>query len=258
VLLATVGVVLFGVIIRWFVRLHDHWRLPTGQDLQRAIRESFAFAPLRVEELLIVRAAGDEASGVLAAAHIVTWLIAKLSRVLASVGMIGDYIEKIPANRTRRTQCAVAGLFVIMAVFLQWYLNHANTMVGILWISVARWFALAAAIDFGSRIVPRFGQTGILPIFGQCALAVQCVAGVLILPTIIMLTLCSVPFGTDVAALSALFEFSVESSPPGSFNVSGTITNATGLSHSASYQDSELLSRIGAWIRCRMSHAAAL
>jgi hypothetical protein len=80
----------------------------------------------------------------------------------------------------------------------------------------------------------------------------QVVAGSLLLPVIIFLSLVTAPFGIDAGLLAGIFELSAETTPPGNFSVFQIQDSLLpGLRHSLTYGDDATLDAIVNWIVSR-------
>ena len=76
-------------------------------------------------------------------------------------------------------------------------------------------------------------------------------SAVLLVPIIVLLSILSIPFGFDTVVSAALFDLSVEASPPGTFKINTIVSHGEGMAHSAAYESDEVIVRMGEWIERR-------
>jgi hypothetical protein len=232
------GLVFSWVIARWANTLH------TGVDL------SF----LNREKIMFLRAPGDEASGTLNAAHILSW----------AVGKVVTWPTLAVWHAQQRAQ-----------QFIDWatkFLDHKYLAAG-----------LISVIVFGGTVILLGGYRGPFPV------AVSIAALVCALLFIVLLLISLVAYGNVFTSLPAMFftafllfplvlvgglvgwltigpemavaallwEVTAETTPPGNWNVEllrpkeDSSDDILTLQHSAAYQNPDALKLIGGWIRDR-------
>ncbi len=196
-------------------------------EIYKAVVASFSLPQLSSTELLVLRAPGDEASAALGASEFASWLFGRLSVFAQRVYRLGASLKELNDRLGRPTRICLAlgGLC-------------ASCLLSRL---AATWL-----------IIPIFT----LSIVGGCVLFskewggyIQVAYMVVAIPLLLLCSLFSVAFGADCALLATFLEFSVDTTPIGTFSViSLKAPTARGLWHSLPYSDAEAFEAIVAWI----------
>jgi hypothetical protein len=213
-------------------------------DIYASWRDSFALPKLSATELLIVRSTGYEATGALAVSHVVAWALSVLSRLFDRVFRAGEWVANTNNRYSPARRAAYAAGPLLFGAVALWYtfvhdIISSPIMSEVL--SLAGWVLVATAIGF----IRAFGYD----LYGLVGFTLQALCGALLLPIVIVLMLCVLPFGSDTAIFGVLFEISAESSPPGTFTIFHSAESVAGLSHSAPYDSDEALLQVAAWVR---------
>jgi hypothetical protein len=212
----------------------------------RALRESFSLAKVSEQELLIVRSAGDEASGVLAIAHLSSWCMAVVSRIVSKLYSVGEWIRGTKARALSRGRGDPGVISLILGIVIIGYAFVAHNLS----------FPLQAIIFSTGIVLTSIGLSFSLDVDGNDPFQVvggifQAIGGALLIPIVLLLSVFSAPFGLDTMLSATLFEFSAESSPPGTYKVTQTDAKAIGLSHSSPYSNVELLKKLADFVISR-------
>jgi hypothetical protein len=212
-------------------------------SIKEPLGESFRFPALPSDSVLIVRAAGDEASAALATSHFLSLGLSGLSRTFGRLAVAGIWIMAINSRLLLKRRikysavCCLAG-FVLLAARayarIDWSVDVLN---------ISGWAFVLLSVAFGIGFL--FEGIGLLAIG---------TVGLPLLIGIAAITIASSPFGIDTALLAPLFEISAESTPPGRFTTLELSDEQTkGLWHSTSYESEEAFREIASWIKTRGS-----
>lgn len=246
ILLILGGVLSMFIAIDLFVR-RVFFGGKTHDEIYQNWRQSLALPELDAERLLIIRSSGDEASGALAVGHLAAWSLSAMSRRLNAVFSIGEWFSTLNDRWSPewRTACA-SGLLVAGSVALCYAVFVRFDPLDVVWGTI--FFGGVLATILGLSFARPFG----FDLFLLIGLILQALCGALTLPLMLLLMVCALPFGADIALLSLLFDLSAESTPPGNFTVfqSAFVRPGT-LSHSAPYENEETVVRVAEWLHAR-------
>jgi pimeloyl-ACP methyl ester carboxylesterase len=229
----------FGVVIvlSW-LNIGQRWVAAAAKSAQR-----YTIPGLSRNQLLIVRIGGDEASAGLGAAQFIGWLGQRLwLRVNALLERMskGDDIDRALEPRELRALMspvvAIAGPMVVLLIVLllgapQWVVS---------WTSVLCIFFVVPAlivVSWGALTGFAAAITALLAFLSSCLIGLPLIA-----------------FSPDLAIMGLLLEFSVETTPPGTWTVlhldatAEDSQNMFVLRHSLSYLSSRAVIAIASWM----------
>jgi hypothetical protein len=207
-----------------------------------AVPSSLEYPVVNPTKVLILRAAGDEASAALGAAHLVSWIAGRLW--LATSRLLGealDTIERWRATLMRHGAIAagIAALAVVGVVAMlklpkppRWLESTSVTAVAVAFLMLALW-----------------ARGGLVAAFvGRFLLAAMAT------PFLLAVALVGVAIGPELVIAGLLFQVTAETTPPGCWKVwqvTGGDEDADrggGLMHSASYQNPLALRILHDWM----------
>jgi len=200
------------------------------------ILDSFQFPAMICDAILVVRAAGDEASAALEAVHFISLLLAGLARVPRILAALGSWVDTLDKR---------------------WSPLHRILLGVVILLTAMVWFMLEPRAGMSEAIVNRvlfaIGTALVIPsIFGTISILITAVAGTLLVIILTLIAIVSSPFGLDAALLTPVFEVSAETTPPGKVTLLEISTPLTqGLWHSTPYGSEEAFREIVSWIRNR-------
>jgi hypothetical protein len=208
-------------------------------DRFRRLRHELTLPKDLAVPVLILRTTGDEASAALAVSQFLSWLIVKVTAVLAvlasKVAIFSD--ERELSNREL--------FWVRMAVVAGW------PLIFVVW---ARKYEPIVSVDFAYPV-----WTLIVSLIGSLTAILLCswAARIILLTCVLLVLLIRVvsllPFGVDIAAASIVLQITAEATPPGAWNlthVSGRVSESvTGLAHTYIYNDEDALIAIAKFLR---------
>jgi hypothetical protein len=211
------------------------------------LSESFRLPDLEPDELLVVRAPGDEASSGLGATRVFSLLLDYVSRTLGRIYAGGEWLVQFDQRMTRLQRfliflpLSLAGIAAIWAMYL---LGRSPSDPLLPWAGLL--VVVGTLFLFPPNLFPLFNS--LLTMIGSL---LEFIAGALLLPVIVLLSVVTAPFGIDAGLLAAFFELSAETTPPGSFEVFQLHDSISpGLRHSLTYSDDATLHAIVKWIAC--------
>jgi pimeloyl-ACP methyl ester carboxylesterase len=214
--------------------------------LSTSVLESLEYPAVDPSKILILRAAGDEASAALAATHIVSWAAGRLWLTTShALGRTVDTVEHWRGTLTRHrltTTLVIGCLALVLAVsFLTW----SST-------GVPAWL---------QPIVPLAGLSLLLMVATlfrgglMAALLGRIMFAAVAAPFLMLIAVFGASLGPELLAAGLLFQVTAEATPPGRWVVwqvaaspnDGDERAPTGLMHSASYQNPKALEILEAW-----------
>jgi pimeloyl-ACP methyl ester carboxylesterase len=213
--------------------------------LEASVAESLKYPAVDPSKVLILRAAGDEASAALGATHLLSWLSGRLWLIASRLlGQTVDTVEgwrQMLIGRRLATALVVTCLALVSVIGVIRWSSIEGTMLqpivplagGSLLLLVATLFKGGLAAEFLGRLV-----------FAAIAA-----------PFLMFIAMLGVALGPELLAAGLLFQVTAEATPPGRWVVWQVATNlhdaderaATGLMHSATYQDVQALQIVEAW-----------
>jgi hypothetical protein len=206
--------------------------------------KSLDYPPVDPSKVLIVRAAGDEASAALGATHIISWFSGRLWLITSrTLGRTVDTVEHWREALTRHrgtTAVLVASLTVIC--MLAWLAPAATG--NLTWLQATGFVAgvillvLVATMLRGGLVAAFLGR------FLFAALAA---------PFLLVVAALGMSVGPELLAAGLVFQVTAEATPPGRWVVwqvptgPGEAAASTALMHSASYQSPAALRILEQW-----------
>jgi hypothetical protein len=204
--------------LQWGSTQESKSRRRTAESREAALIRSIVVPPSGRVPTLVVRVAGDEASGLLSLARFVAWI--------STFGL--PAVRIIPA---------LSGYLVgiVAFAFVGWRLASASCS------AESSWFGCVFGSAMLSAIPVLFATVA-----GMTALLVT--TGLLALPVLLGFTLLPV-YGIDVARLFTRYEFSVEETPVGQHLVEQlSFVTAASLLHSAAYNHEGVSDVVRQWL----------
>ena len=207
-----------------------------------SVSESLTHPTVDPSKVLIVRAAGDEASAALGAVHIISWLSGRLWLLTSqSIGATVDTVEhwRTVLIRQRVTTALLAGALGIVLTSPLFAPPAPDVMWA--WRMV---FLAGAALSLIFAILVRGGL--VAAFLGRIMLAV------IAAPFLTLIATLGLALGPELLAAGLLYQVTAEATPPGRWVVwqipsSADDSSSTGLMHSASYQNPKALELLEAW-----------
>jgi hypothetical protein len=202
----------------------------------------------RVEKtkLLVIRSTADEASLALTATQFAAWLATKSWKILsAPFGFFDEWAARAEAwaddHMLTMLSWGMPVGFLVTGAFFVVLLRSGST-----WLTRGDWFWFVLG---GAATVT--GMCMVLSIIpGQISKILNFIAGLLLAPLYLILTILTVPFSPELAFALWEVQLTVESTPTGKCRVVQiSCAETTGLRHSSPYSDSRAIEEIVNWIR---------
>jgi hypothetical protein len=212
-------------------------RLQTQNDL------SF----LDSDKVLFLRAAGDEASAVLTAAHLMSWAVGKIST--GPTRALWNAQQRVESWRKRLVRHAP---FIVAAMIGGVAGVCGATLIQINWIANPLLAVSGLAFAISALLLAILVQGGTLT-----WVAAFVFSAVLLIPMAVVLGLAGLTIGPEMAVAATLLEVTAEATPPGAWHIIQLkpalrdADNADTLQHSSIYQNAEAVTLVGNWIRRR-------
>lgn len=212
--------------------------------MSEAVLHSFRVSSLRPDSVLVIRAAGDEASAALAISHLPSIILSALSRAINSIAKLGFWLMDLNDRLPRVTRIkylllswSLGGLLGYISFYFH---EHRDVPYG----------TYGKLLAYLSLSLFYIGMSFIHSLFFMTAgFVISGVVGAVLLGLLVLVTIISFPFGLDTALLSPVFEISAETSPPGRFTtVQLSDCESNGLWHSSSHESEETSREIASWI----------
>jgi hypothetical protein len=213
--------------------------------LATSVLESLEYPAVDPSKVLILRAAGDEASAALGATHILSWTSGRLWLITSrALGRTVDTVEQwrgILTSHRLTTALVVGGLAVVCVVsFMKLPETGSPAWQPIAPLAVMALLLMVATLLRGGLVAEFLGR------FTFAAIAA---------PFLMLIAALGIGVGPELLAAGVLFQVTAEATPPGRWVVWQVATNphetderqSTGLMHSATYQNPKALEILEAW-----------
>lgn len=221
--------------VRWMASwlVLGTWRGKAG--LYEDFAASVAVPDMPEDKLLIVRASSDEASLALGASTFGSWIFGKISGSFAAIHHAGTWVANFSRKMPGANRLLWGFCLIFVSILLTGFTDRDSLeTLGMLLLVPAGCFLITTSEASGFAI------------FGLLLLALY---PLLVLPCLLFSCLLAVPLGFDIAIMSTLFEFFVETSPVGNSKVIHlSSTNVRGLWHSLPYADEKAFLGMVEWI----------
>ena len=222
-----------------------------GYLIHRAMRRRSPGVPPSLEypvvdpvKVIILRAAGDEASAALGATHLISWMAGRLW--LATSRLLGEALETIERWRATMTRHgAIAG--GIAALAITGFVATLTLPEPPRWLQTITVDAVVASL----LMLALWARGGLVAaVVGRFLLAL------IAMPFLIAVALVGIAVGPELVIAGLLFQVTAETTPPGCWQVwqfTGADGDgaAGGLMHSASYQNPRALHILADWMSRR-------
>lgn len=189
---------------------------------------------LSAEQLTVCRAAGDEASGVLAVSQVACWILLTIQKMAAT---LNRYIRRLEFFISNSIMQKVPGLLVIAALIFMAVYFRADPLVKLV-------------------VIPPVA-IGLFCLFRLFSIIVEVL---LAIPVWVLSFVVNLPFGVELAIRSWIISISVEATPVGRWNSLLVNNINSSLAHSALYEQEEIFDEIArmhaAWRSCELPEAA--
>ena len=213
--------------------------------LATSVLESLKYPVLDPSKVLILRAAGDEASAAIGATHILSWVTGQLWLITSRT--LGGTVDTLERWRETLTGHRLATGLVV------------GCLVSVCVLGLVRWSAtgdqawLSMVVQAGSPlllVIATLVRGGL-----AAALIGRFLFAVIAAPFLMLIAVLGVSLGPELLAAGLLLQVTAETTPPGRWvvwqvgpNANGTDEGlSTGLMHSATYQDARALAILEAW-----------
>ena len=202
--------------------------------------------------LLIIRSPGDEASGALAAVHLLSWIAGRFHRLVlwfvlrpaVFVNGILSRIERALGGRMGLWTVAVIGIFFVL--LWQIGVNYAlSTLLSHLGLTPPRLLLLLKP-----AVLSRHEWLGVLNSAGLLVFAYLTLSGLIYCLFTVFMWLCGLPFGFWRLDPTPEYYVTVEPAPPGRWSIhvlSATQTNHD-LAHSEAYSHPDSMTVLATWL----------
>ena len=204
--------------------------LENGVAMLRTHGETFAKASLirpTPNSLLVLRTPGDEASGALATAHILSWFLTTVLKIIGRLASALFWVEELVGSLPRRLrQLGLLGwLILIVPALVPIAFAFGLFQPGLGYFAEAGFTIALSMMLVGEILLLLLLRAGYLA-----------VAPALTIAAAIVNALLAIPFGLDLAIRSALIAVSAEPTPFGQWPVRLAAPGETLLAHSALYE----------------------
>ena len=195
--------------------LHELFRRMNFRAEQLA---EFSRISLSPEQMTVCRAAGDEATGVLAVSHIACWILLRIQKAAAALTRYIRRLEFFISDSFMRTipGAIVVGALSVMAMYF--------------------WSDPAA-----KRIVVPLVLVGLFSLFRLFSIIVEVLLAIPVWGLSLVLNL---PFGLELAVKSLIIAISVEATPVGRWTTVLVHNINSSLAHSALYEQEEIFEEL--------------
>jgi hypothetical protein len=206
---------------------------------------SLKYPVLDPSKVLILRAAGDEASAAIGATHILSWVTGQLWLITSrTLGRTVDTVEhwRDTLTRHRLATWLVVGCLVSVCVlgFLRWSATGVQAWMSVASLAGGSLLLVVATLVRGGLVAAFLGRF---------------IFAVIAAPFLMLIAALGVSLGPELLAAGLLLQVTAEATPPGRWVVWQVGANAhgaddrlsTGLMHSATYQNANALAIVEAW-----------
>lgn len=189
---------------------------------------------LSAEQLTVCRAAGDEASGVLAVSQVACWILLTIQKIAATMNR---YIRRLEFFISNSIMQKVPGLIAIAALICMAISFRDDPQVKLV-------------------LIPPVA-VGFFCLFRLFSIIVEVL---LAIPVWVLSFVVNLPFGVELAVRSWIISISVEATPVGRWNSLLVNNINSSLAHSALYEQEEIFDEIArmhaAWRACALPEPA--
>jgi hypothetical protein len=231
-----------------FKRMVPGYADAPGETFLGKVISSFQYPDLREEDLLILRASGDEASSTLSALQLmaagVTAIWRIVARLFTSAEKLSDAGKRLGEWHGRRILARITLVLGAVSVAL-WihscaidHLSKAEEGASILAVGLACGGLLLLLV------VPRMMES--------VSASIQFAVSICLAPIGAVVAILHLPFGIEATIFGLALEITAETTPPGQWHVLQMRDDTThGLAHSSTYATSEAIHSISTWISTR-------
>ena len=234
--MAVAGAAVVGLLLLFCVRKYVSAK---HKLLAKKVQGELSLPDLTCTRLLVIRAGGDEASGLLVSLQFMTWLLGYMWAIVVafSQGFQSSFERFKQRLSSAMTQIAAGAILIALLLWLSSY----EDIFHFEWSTIV--IGLVVFIS-GFQILL---QTPLL------ALALwQHILGFVSMPLVVIVGTLLSPFGPELVWSSILLEITAEATPPGAWRIYQLPASATssqpGLKHSMTYTDTLALAAISDWL----------